>query len=88
METLRQRNRLAVKKYYDTHSSSVIKQKTLYYLTKKGRIPTPLTLEKHGIDPELVKQKLNEFALQHPTSNATSKALNKGVFSYYFILMQ
>ena len=79
MTTARERNAMAVKKYYDTHSSSIIRQKTLRYVNERGRRPTAATLAKHGINLEMVEEKLNEFILQHPYSNTTKRVLGEKV---------
>ena len=71
----RERNAIAVKKYYDAHAGSVIKQKTLRFLAEKGRIPKDATMDKYDIDRDLVTEALGAFVRKHPTSNTAKRLL-------------
>ena len=74
--SLRERNTIAVQKYYHSHKSSVAKQKVIRFLEEKGRVPKKKNLLKHGIDNEIIDEKLEAYCQLNPDSKTFKKMNN------------
>ena len=69
----------ASRRYYETHTSEVIKQKTLFKVRENGRIPRDTTMRKHGICKQQVDGALREYAERHPETAAARRIMNRSV---------
>ena len=70
---MREANRAACRRYYDQHASHIIAQKTLRLVRDQGRVPRARTLQVHGIDKDVVRGELQQFAKVHPESRAAQR---------------
>ena len=69
----RVQNRRAVRRYYQSHASDIIRHKTLKHVATSGRVPRQTTLERHRMDPTLVARLLREYVQKHPDASAAPR---------------
>jgi hypothetical protein len=72
-----ERVREASARYYKRHSSDIIGHKTIEMVKRTGRIPRQSTIEAHGLDEDLIRRELFEFASTHPSARATKRILRR-----------